>query len=85
MRPCTTDPPRRSEASAEVGIDGGEIGRIDREVEHVSGSSIITGELQPVAANGQIERGVADMLACELDAASSGETQIAPAALRREP
>src|SRR2546428_7217509 len=85
MRPGATDPPRSRKASAEIVTDGSEIGRIDREVEHVSGSSIITGELQPVAADGQIERGVADVLACELDAASSGETQIAPAALRREP
>ena len=84
MRPCTSDPSRRSEASAEIGIDGGEIGRIDREVEHVSRSSIITGELQPVATEGKIERGAADVLARELDAASSSERQIAPATLRRE-
>ena len=84
MRPCAADPPRRTEASGEIGIDGSEIGCIDREAKDVSSSPVIAGELQPVATEGKIERGAADMLARELDAASSGERQIAPATLRRE-
>src|SRR6185295_10602722 len=52
--------------------------------EHFSCPPIIAGELQPVAADGQIERGAADMLAREHDAAAARERQLAPATLRCE-